>query len=322
MIAALLVPLVGRFSGRLARGITVAAPAVALGCAVQALRVALASGPWHYSLGGWAPPWGIEYVVDPLGGGMAVLVALLSTLVALYAGPYLRDLSPRRTAIFDSLFLLLTSGLLGITLTGDLFNLYVFFEISSLAAYALLASGGERAVMATFRYLLLGTIAASFYLLGLGYLYALTGTVNMADLAMRLPDVGGGSAFTVGVVLIVVGLAIKMAVFPLHGWMPDAYTYAPPPVTMFIAAVMSKVSAYALLRILFFVLPPTGAVETALSVLSWVAAGGVLAASVLALAQTDVRRMLAYSSVGQMGYVVLGLSLGNAAHKRRPAPCR
>lgn len=313
MVAAMLVPLVGRISARVARGITVAAPAVALGCAVTALRVALDSGPWHYHLGGWAPPWGIEYVVDPLGGGMAVLVALLATLVALYAGPYVRALPQRRAAVFNSLFLLLTSGLLGITLTGDLFNLYVFLEISSLAAYGLLASGGERAVVATFRYLLIGTIAASFYLLGLGYLYALTGTVNMADLAMRLPAAGGGSAMTVGVVLIVVGLAIKMAVFPLHGWMPDAYTYAPPPVTMFIAAVMSKVSAYALLRVLFFVLPPTAAVETALAVLSWVAAGGVLAGSILALAQTDVRRMLAYSSVGQMGYVVLGLSLGNAA---------
>jgi len=313
MIAALVVPLVGRVSARLAHGITVVASAVALVCAVMALRVALDSGPWHYYLGGWAPPWGIEYVVDPLGGGMAVLVALLATLVAIYAGPHLRALSPRRAAVFNSLFLLLTSGLLGITLTGDLFNLYVFFEISSLAAYALLASGGERAIVATFRYLLIGTIAASFYLLGIGYLYALTGTVNMADLAMRLPQAGGGSAMTVGVVLIVVGLAIKMAVFPLHGWMPDAYTYAPPPVTMFIAAVMSKVSAYALLRVLFFVLPRTGAVETALSVLSWVAAGGVLAGSVLALAQTDVRRMLAYSSVGQMGYVVLGLSIGNAA---------
>ena len=313
MIAALVVPLVGWVSARLAHGITVVAPAVALVCAVMALRVALDSGPWHYYLGGWAPPWGIEYVVDPLGGGMAVLVALLATLVAIYAGPHLRALSPRRAAVFNSLFLLLTSGLLGITLTGDLFNLYVFFEISSLAAYALLASGGERAIVATFRYLLIGTIAASFYLLGIGYLYALTGTVNMADLAMRLPQAGGGSAMTVGVVLIVVGLAIKMAVFPLHGWMPDAYTYAPPPVTMFIAAVMSKVSAYALLRVLFFVLPRTGAVETALSVLSWVAAGGVLAGSVLALAQTDVRRMLAYSSVGQMGYVVLGLSIGNAA---------
>ena len=313
MIAALLVPLVGRVSAGLARGITVLAPAVALVCAGQALRITLDTGPWHYALGGWAPPWGIEYVVDPLGGGMAVLVALLATLVAVYAGPHLRTVSRRQGTIFDSLFLLLTSGLLGITLTGDLFNLYVFLEISSLSAYALLASGGERAVVATFRYLLIGTIAASFYLLGLGYLYALTGTVNMADLATRLPAVGGGAAMTVGVVLIVVGLAIKMAMFPLHGWMPDAYTYAPPPVTMFIAAVMSKVSAYALLRILFFVLPPTGAVQTALSVMSWVAAGGVLAGSVLALAQTDVRRMLAYSSVGQMGYVVLGLSLGNAA---------
>ena len=193
------------------------------------------------------------------------------------------------------------SGLLGITLTGDLFNLYVFLEISSLAVYALLASGGDRAVVATFRYLIVGTVAASFYLLGLGYLYAVTGTLNMADLAMRLPEVGGGSAVTVGVVLIVVGLAIKMAVFPLHGWMPDAYTYAPPPVTMFIAAVMSKVSAYALVRVLFFVLPATGAVEPALAVLSWVAAGGVLGGSVLALAQTDVGRMLVYSSVVQMG---------------------
>ena len=313
MAAALVVPLVGRVSARLARGLTVAAPAVALGCAVMALRVVLDSGPWHYHLGGWAPPWGIEYVVDTLGGGMAVLVALMATLVAIYSGSYMRALSPRRTAVFSSLFLLLTSGLLGITLTGDLFNLYVFLEISSLAGYGLLASGGERAVVATFRYLLIGTIAASFYLLGLGYLYALTGTVNMADLAMRLPAAGDGGAMTVGVVLIVVGLATKMAVFPLHGWMPDAYTYAPPPVTMFIAAVMSKVSAYALLRVLFFVLPPTAVVETALSMLSWVAAAGVLAGSVLALAQTDVRRMLAYSSVGQMGYVVLGLSLGNAA---------
>ena len=313
MLAALVVPLVGQVSARLARGVTVGALAVALGCAVMALRVALDSGPWHYRLGGWAPPWGIEYVVDPLGGGMAVLVALLGMLVAIYAGAHLRALSRRRAAVSDSLFLLLTSGLLGITLTGDLFNLYVFLEISSLAAYALLASGGERAVVATFRYLLIGTIAASLYLLGIGYLYALTGTVNMADLAMRLPAVGSGSAVTVGTVLIVVGLAIKMAVFPLHGWVPDAYTFAPPPVTMFIASVMSKVSAYVLLRVLFFVLPPSGAVETALAVLGWVAAGGVLAGSILALAQTDVRRMLAYSSVGQMGYIVLGLSLGNAA---------
>jgi len=313
LVGALVVPLVARVSLRASRALTVVATLSSLACALAALRMVLDGDDWHYHLGGWAPPWGIEYVVDPLGGGMAVVVALLAALVAIYAGPHLRVYTALRGAAFDSLFLLLTSGLLGITLTGDLFNLYVFLEISSLAAYALLASGGERAVVATFRYLLVGTIAATFYLLGLGYLYALTGTLNMADLAIRLATVPPGSAMTVGVVLIVVGLAVKMAVFPLHGWMPDAYTYAPPPVTMFIAAVMSKVSAYALIRVLFFVLPAGDAVDTARAVLSWVAVAGVLAGSILALAQTDVRRMLAYSSIGQMGYVVLGLSIGNAA---------
>ena len=313
LVGALVVPLVARVSTSASRALTVLATLSSLACALAALRAVLVGDDWHYHLGGWAPPWGIEYVVDPLGGGMAVVVALLAALVAIYAGPHLRVYTSQRGAAFDSLFLLLTSGLLGITLTGDLFNLYVFLEISSLAAYALLASGGERAVVATFRYLLVGTIAATFYLLGLGYLYALTGTLNMADLAVRLAEVPPGSAMTVGVVLIVVGLAVKMAVFPLHGWMPDAYTYAPPPVTMFIASVMSKVSAYALIRLLFFVLPAGDAVETARAVLSWVAVAGVLAGSILALAQTDVRRMLAYSSIGQMGYVVLGLSIGNAA---------
>ena len=313
LVGALVVPLVARVSTRASRALTVLATLSSLACALAALRAVLVGDDWHYHLGGWAPPWGIEYVVDPLGGGMAVVVALLAALVAIYAGPHLRVYTSQRGAAFDSLFLLLTSGLLGITLTGDLFNLYVFLEISSLAAYALLAAGGERAVVATFRYLLVGTSAATFYLLGLGYLYALTGTLNMADLAVRLAEVPPGSAMTVGVVLIVVGLAVKMAVFPLHGWMPDAYTYAPPPVTMFIASVMSKVSAYALIRLLFFVLPAGDAVETARAVLSWVAVAGVLAGSILALAQTDVRRMLAYSSIGQMGYVVLGLSIGNAA---------
>lgn len=313
LLAALLAPLVSRVSVRLVRGLTILATTVSLILAVAALRIALRDGAWHYQLGGWAPPWGIEYVVDPLAGAMATLVSLLATLVAIYAGDYLRDTTALRAVVFDSLFLLLTTGLLGITLTGDLFNLYVFLEISSLAAYALLAAGGERAVVASFRYLLIGTIAASFYLLGLGYLYALTGTLNMADLAERLAMVPDGSAMSVGVVLIVVGLAIKMAVFPLHGWMPDAYTYAPPPVTMFVAAVMSKVSAYALVRILFFVLPLTGAAEVAQNALSWLAAGGVLVGSALALAQTDVRRMLAYSSIGQMGYIVVGVSIGNTA---------
>lgn len=312
LLAALAMPLVARLSRRAARGLAILAPAAATLCALGALARARAIGPWHYHLGGWAPPWGIEYVIDALSGSIAVLVGAIACAAAVYAGPQASRLAGSRAALFDSMALLLTAGLLGIVVTGDLFNLYVFLEISSLSAYALLSAGGSRAVVATFRYLLLGTIAATFYLLGVGYLYALTGTLNMADLTARLPAIAGTATFGVAVTMIVLGLATKMAVFPLHGWQPDAYTYAPAAAAGFIAAVMSKVSAYALFRILYFVLQSAGAAGQAGRLLGWAGALAMIAGSVMALAQNDVRRMLAYSSVAQIGYILVGFSLPNA----------
>jgi multicomponent Na+:H+ antiporter subunit D len=314
MVAALLAPVVALASRPLGRGLTLAALAGATLASLVALERAVAEGPWRYQLGGWPPPWGIEYVVDALGGTMAVLVSGMAFLGAIHSVG-----RPPRSAgeqgVFDALFLLLTSGLLGIVVTGDVFNLYVFLEIAALAGYALLASGDGRSVFATFRYLLVGTIAASLYLLGIGYLYALTGTLNMADLAERIPGLAaaGGPVLPVAVSLIVVGLAIKMALFPLHGWLPNAYTHSPAPVTPFVAAVMGKVGAYALLRMLFFVIGPGVVTERALTLLAWAGAAAVVAGSAMALAQRDVRRMLAYSSVGQIGYAALGIGIGNAA---------
>jgi multicomponent Na+:H+ antiporter subunit D len=313
LFIAVLLPLVSRFNPFLARLLNFASYSVVLGCSVMALMTVLENGRWHYEMGGWAPPWGIEYVIDPLSGGMAVLVSFMALLACVYLDGQRQEQPQGGATLFDSLFLLLLAGLLGIILTGDVFNLYVFLEISSIAGYGLLASGGIRGVVATFRYLLLGTVAASFYLLGIGYLYALTGTLNMADLSLRVPELVGTAPFSVAVTFIVIGLAIKMAVFPLHGWQPDAYAYAPPAVTGFIAAVMSKVSAYALFRILFFVLLAEGAAGHAIAWLGWVAVLAMLAGSILALAQTDVRRMLAYSSVSQMGYILLGFSLANTS---------
>ena len=312
MVTAICLPLVARLSPGVARAVDISGYIAVFAITVMALVRVLDTGPWHYELGGWPPPWGIEYVVDPLSGGMAVLVAFMGLLVSVYADSQRRQLPAWRSGVYDSLFMLLFAGLLGIILAGDLFNLYVFLEISSLAAYGLLSAGGNRAIVATFRYLLLGTIAATFYLLGVGYLYALTGTLNMADVTSQLPAIVGTAPFGVAVTLIVLGLAIKMAVFPLHAWQPDAYAYAPPPVTGFIAAVMSKVSAYALLRILFFVLGAEGAAGAVLDLIGWVAVVGAVAASVMAVAQTDVRRMLAYSSVSQMGYILIGFSISNA----------
>ncbi|MFP6573355.1 MAG: proton-conducting transporter membrane subunit, partial [Vicinamibacterales bacterium] len=231
LFIAVLLPLVSRFNPFLARLLNFASYSIVLGCSVMALMTVLENGRWHYEMGGWAPPWGIEYVIDPLSGGMAVLVSFMALLACVYLDGQRQEQPQGGATLFDSLFLLLLAGLLGIILTGDVFNLYVFLEISSIAGYGLLASGGIRGVVATFRYLLLGTVAASFYLLGIGYLYALTGTLNMADLSLRVPELVGTAPFSVAVTFIVIGLAIKMAVFPLHGWQPDAYAYAPPAVT-------------------------------------------------------------------------------------------
>ncbi|MDN5347301.1 MAG: multicomponent Na+:H+ antiporter subunit [Clostridia bacterium] len=308
---ALLLPVLVRLSAELVRVVAITSALISFTSSIGALKYALAKGNWHYFFGGWPAPWGIEYVIDPLAGGMAVLVSFFSLLVIIYAGPYLVNKPAREKGYFYTLYLLLTAGLLGIVVTGDVFNLYVFLEISSLAAYALIASGGHRATVAAFRYLLIGTAAASFYLLGIGYLYAITGSLNMADLSELLPPLMDSRAVVIAVALIVIGLGIKMALFPLHGWLPDAYSYAPAPVIGFIAAVMAKVSAYALYRVLYFVLKATGPVSLALDVMGWMAAAGILFGSIMAILQRDFWRMLAYSSVAQMCYIALGISLAN-----------
>lgn len=313
LVAALLIPVLALGSARAARIFALAALLLTQAMADLALHRVLVAGTWHYRLGGWAPPWGIEYVLDPLSGGMAVLVSFMALLTAIYAGPHLAGATRIRSGTFHALFLLLAAGLLGIVVTGDVFNLYVFLEISSLAGYALLASGTPRAAVATFRYLLVGTVAATFYLLGIGFFYAATGTLNMADLGARLAGGADPTLVGMGVALVTVGLAVKSAVYPLHGWLPDAYSHAPASVIPFVAAVMSKVGAYALFRMLYFVVGTAGAGGEALRLLGLAAAVAVVAGSAMALAQRDVRRMLAYSSVGQMGYVIMGFAIGNAA---------
>ena len=310
LAAALVIPLLALSGGRGARATTLAAVLGSLYFAVACLRESLDTGPMHYHLAGWEPPWGIEVVLDPLSGIMASLVAGLGLLAAVYAGPYLGGWTARRACTFYSVYCLLVVGLQGIVITGDMFNLYVFLEISSLAAYALLSKGGSKSIVAVFRYLLIGTLAASFYLIGVGYLYALTGTLNMADLASRMPADIDSAVLVVAASFIVIGLAIKSALFPLHGWLPDAYTYAPGPVVGFIAAVMAKVSAYALYRILYFVFDAQVGPREPIVLLGWASVIAVVAGSLMALAQKDVQRMLAYSSIGQMGYIILGIAIG------------
>ncbi|MBE0467153.1 MAG: monovalent cation/H+ antiporter subunit D family protein [Candidatus Desulforudis sp.] len=307
-------PVLAMLSTRLTRALVLLSAAATLGCAAGALQRTLEMGEsWSYWLAGWPPPWGIEYVVDPLAGGLNTLIAFLALVTLVYAGPYLEKRTPLEKGTFYALFLLTVAGLMGMVITGDMFNLYVFLEICSLTAYALIASGGRRATVAAIRYLIIGSAAACMYLLGLGYVHVMTGSLNMADLMVLLPPLMADSPVMVlAVVLMAAGLGIKVALFPLHGWLPDTYSYTPAPVLAFIAAVMTKVAAYALYRIFFFVFAVAGPVSVTLEVMGWLAAAGILFGSIMAIAQRDLWRMLAYSSVAQVAYIVLGLAIGNS----------
>ena len=273
----------------------------------------LAAGNISYWLGGWQPPWGIEYAIDILNAFVLVLVAGVCFSVSIYAKKSLGFEVPGKELPLYTLYILLSTGMLGIVVTGDIFNLYVFLEIGSLAAYALIAVGDRQSLMASFNYMIMGTISASFILLGIGYLYVMTGTLNMADLSERLPELYGRPVILVALALLVVGLSIKTALFPLHTWLPDAYTHAPSAVSAMLAGTFTKVGIYALIRVMFTVISPEYVIETVpvMNILSWVAAAGIVAGSVLAIAQYDIKRMLAYSSVSQIGYIILGVSMAN-----------
>ena len=286
---------------------------LALVAASVGLSQVLSHGELRYFLGGWPPPFGIEYVLDHLSAFMAIIVVFIGLIAVAFppaAGLYL---TPRKGIPVYGLILLLIGGLVGVVVTGDLFNLFVFLEIYSLASYALITLGGDRAVVASFRYLILGTIAGCFYLLGVGFLYFSTGTLNMADIAQLLPAIYTSPAVMAGVALIVIGMLIKLALFPLHVWLPDAHSYAPPVVAAILAAVQIEVAAYVLIRMFLTVFQPQYFSEylPVTTIIGWISAAGIIYGSVMAIAQKDFKRMLAYSTVAQVSYIGLGIGLAN-----------
>ena len=288
---------------------------VSLAIALALLSRVLETGTIHYLMGDWAAPWGIEYRIDTVSAFILVLVTTIGSVVMPYARVSIAAEIPEpRIYLFYCLYLLNLAGLLGIAITGDVFNLFVFLEISSLSSYVLISLGQDRrALTAAYRYLVMGTIGATFYIIGVGMMYMMTGTLNMADLATIIPAVADTRTIMAALAFLTVGISLKMALFPLHMWLPNAYTYAPSAVTVFLAATGTKVAVYALIRILFTVFGGVdvfaiGGVQETLIVL---AATAMLGGSAVAIYQTDIKRMLAYSSVAQIGYIVLGISLAS-----------
>ena len=270
--------------------------------AVATAREVFTAGPLYHELGGFPRPVGIELVGDELSTLVVLLVALMSFAVVLYA----RTAGPRGNPFYSG-YLLLVGGLMGVSLTGDLFNMFVFLEIVGLTTYALVAAdrSGE-AAYAALKYLFIGTVGASLYLIGVGYAFLATGTLNMIDLQTALADAGYTHTLVRAAFgFIVAGFAIKIALFPVHTWQPDAYQHAPDSVSALISALVSTVAAYALIRVVYtvFTVDFLAANPAITNGVLFLATVSILAGSALAVAQSEIKRMLAYSSVAQFGMI-------------------
>jgi multicomponent Na+:H+ antiporter subunit D len=295
----------------LALAATWASAAIAVALLLQALH----TGPVSYMLGSWPAPWGIEYRVDVVNAFLLVLVSGIGSVVVAYARASVAfEIPAEQHYLFWTAYLLCLAGLLGIAITGDAFNVFVFLEISSLASYILIALGRDRrALVASYQYLIMGTIGATFIVIGIGLLYLMTGTLNLADLSSRIGSVDQARPQLAALAFLTVGISLKLALFPLHLWLPNAYAYAPSAVTAFLSATATKVAVYLLLRFYFSVFGqsrvfahlPLPEVLLALSL------AATFMASAVAIFQRDVKRMFAYSSVAQIGYITLGVSFAS-----------
>ena len=272
-----------------------------------------AGGAISYEMGNWKTPFGIEYNVDALSVFFLVLVSAIATITSIYSYSSLQnEIAQKKQPYFYTVFLLCFAGLLGIVITNDAFNLYVFLEISSLATYALISMGKDRrALFASFQYLILGTMGATFILIAVGLLYMMTGSLNISDIATKIPAISNTAPIQAALAFFTVGLALKIAIFPLHVWLTNAYTNAPSFVSAFLSATATKVAIYVLIRIFFTLFGyefsfkdlPLPQILVILSLFA------IIIGSLVAVFQGNVKRMLAYSSVAQIGYILLGISL-------------
>jgi multicomponent Na+:H+ antiporter subunit D len=248
----------------------------------------------QYYFGGWRPPWGIEYRIDHFNAFVAVLVCALYLLATIYSKQNTEKELPGKQVPFYCLFLLLFVGLLGIVLTGDMFNLYVFLEVASISAYGMIAMGQERATLSSFKYLIMGTIGACFYLIGVGYLYIATGSLNMGDLKELLPVLYQSKVFQTAFIFMIVGFGIKIALFPFHAWQPGAYTHSPSTVTIILSTAMAKTSIYAIIRVIFSVFTIDFIVGylPIFDIICWIAVVAMIYGSVYAIRQVNLKKCL------------------------------
>lgn len=266
----------------------------------------------NYNFGNFLPPYGINYTVDSLTSIILLLVSFFGLISFIWGYYSLKLELKNKTHLFNSLFLVCVSGYQGIAITGDAFNLFVFLEIASLSSYILISMGPDkRCLTSAFNYLIIGTLGACFYVLGIGFIYMITGTLNIEDISSRIKDLQNYNLLYIAIGFITTGLLLKIAIFPLHSWLPRIYTFSPSVATVFFSSISSKVSIYIFLKIIVKTLGSTvgETVYTILNILISLSIINILIGSIKAIKNKDLRNVLAYSSIAQIGYIILAIGI-------------
>ena len=313
LTTAICMPVAGHGRNGICRPLALLAVGAMAVVSIASLWTIVSHGAVRYSFSGWDPPIGIEWLADPLAAIMIVGVSALATLCLIYGVAVDDRTHDKQPVPYYTIVLLLVSGLAGAVYAGDLFNIFVFLEVVSLSAYALVAVPGGRALVSAFRYLVMGALGTAFYLLGVSYFYAATGSLNIADLAQQVPGLLSSKAVMGGLIFMLIGLAIKMALMPLHGWLPDAYSDGPPAAVPLLAGLVTKIALLVWVRILFWVMA-SGDLHAGTGIFTLVSSLGILASvagACVALRQQDLKRMFAYGGISHVGLVLIGIGQAN-----------
>jgi proton-translocating NADH-quinone oxidoreductase chain N len=258
--------------------------------------------PINVSLGGFLPPFCINLVAGPVAIIFVALIALVGLLVSIYAWDYIKEGAKEK---YHIIYLLLLIGATGVVLTGDIFNLFVFFEILCISSYSLVAYYSDKAgTESAIKYLIQGSVGSAFILIGIGLLYGQFGTLNMADIANQIHSIHSISIF-LPLVLLITGFGIEAAIFPLNAWLPDAHSSAPSSISAVLSGIAIEVGLYAVVRIVFTIF---GA-SSLLMFFLYLGVLTLLIGEICAFSQDNIKRMLAYSSIGQIGLIVFALSI-------------
>ncbi len=319
LFSAYLLPIFSRRRYEIVKVLAITALSVLLVGGIYLVQKVLTTGQFNYILGGWEPPWGLELTIDPLSTFFILAVGFISLPIALYALPNLSSElgGNQRGGWFLTLFILHIAALCGMAFSRDLFNLYVFIEVTTISAVALVAAdNGARAIEAAFKYLVMATLGSGFIMAGIGIMYILTGNLNMVFAGHELAQVWSDYPHILWIAcsFFLVGFGIKSAIFPLHSWLPDAHSSAITPASALLSGLAVKGFIIGLIKVLYIAIGIN--IFTSLGIASLLRLLGMislLAGSVFALSQKQLKRRLAFSTVAQLGYIFLGLGIGTQA---------